>query len=30
MSAMRELVVDSTNLATAMLDVTSQLAKRLE
>jgi hypothetical protein len=30
MSVMRELVVDGTNLATAMLDVTSQLAKRLE
>jgi hypothetical protein len=30
MSVMRDLVVDGTNLATAMLDVTSQLAKRLE
>jgi hypothetical protein len=30
MSVKRELVVDGTNLATAMLDVTSQLAKRLE
>jgi hypothetical protein len=27
---MRELVADSTDLATAMLDVPSQLAKRLE
>ena len=29
-SVMRELVADSTDLATAMLDVPSQLAKRLE
>jgi GNAT superfamily N-acetyltransferase len=29
-SMMRELVADSTDLATAMLDVPSQLAKRLE
>jgi len=27
---MRELVADSTELATAMLDIPSQLAKRLE
>jgi GNAT superfamily N-acetyltransferase len=30
MSVMRELVVDGTDLATAMLDVPSQLAKRLD
>jgi GNAT superfamily N-acetyltransferase len=30
MSVMRELVVDGTDVATAMLDVPSQLAKRLE
>ena len=30
MSMMRELVADSTELATAMLDIPSQLAKRLE
>jgi GNAT superfamily N-acetyltransferase len=30
MSVMRELAADSTDLATAMLDVPSQLAKRLE
>jgi GNAT superfamily N-acetyltransferase len=30
MSVMRELVADGTDLATAMLDVPSQLAKRLE
>jgi GNAT superfamily N-acetyltransferase len=30
MSVMRELVVDGTDLATAILDVPSQLAKRLE
>jgi GNAT superfamily N-acetyltransferase len=30
MSLMRELVADGTDLATAMLDVPSQLAKRLE
>jgi GNAT superfamily N-acetyltransferase len=30
MSVMRELVVDGTDLATAMLDVPSQLAERLE
>ena len=30
MSVMRERVVDGTDLATAMLDVPSQLAKRLD
>jgi len=30
MSVMRELVADSTDLAMAMLDVPSQLAKRLD
>jgi len=30
MSVMRELVADGTDLATAMLDVPSQLAKRLD
>jgi hypothetical protein len=30
MSVMRELVVDGSDLATAMLDVPSQLAKRLD
>ena len=30
LSIMRELVADGTDLATAMLDVPSQLAKRLD